>query len=379
MKNFIELLNSPEHIFLFIINIILFMFASKIVKFFEHEDNNIKNKTIVFRTFNILFFFLHILDIILIIFVNGEYENILLKIGISGLILYNSYFFSILFNHFNKKKFGEVKEIDNKKFHYETYSSRLIHILIIIFVIVSTLIILIKYWGFDSLLETTGILGIFFLFVSLTHSVWSPDLISGLIILNSKQYNEGNIVEFDKTKYLLYKFNFFRTTLLNTDNNHRTSISNKILANKVLDNYTKIASTDGLRDSITYKIGYFKYEEDSDNNDKNIKEKRKEFYKKKKNEIYEMFQEAYDMCIEDTNILINEKISNFEIFLEEAGDFSLHYKIAFYVNIPPVTNTTKKARKILSTKLLVNEKVLESAIINGIDLSTPIIYNKLEK
>jgi len=370
-----EAFTGTEHILLFSVNIILFLFAKNMVKFFEKEEETIKFKTNVIRFFNGLFLLLHIIDIFLHNFF-VDYENILFKIITTGIIIYISYFIHLIAIHVNKKMYGKIVEIDGKKVLVDTYSSKMTDIIVDIIVTFMVIIILIKFWEFNSMLETTGIIGLILGFFALTSSIWAPDILHGLILLNNNLYTEGDIIEFEEDKYVVYKLGNSRATLFNLDNNARTTIKNSTLSEKHIFNLTKFASTTGLRQSFIYKIGYPDYIF----NEKN-KEKRLELYTEFKRNLEDTFKYAYDKCVEDNNIEISTKNEGFEVFMINAGDYAIEYEVVFFVKIPnsitkkttnPLTASTASiARKYLNDKYLVNERILESSFLHGVNLSTP--------
>jgi hypothetical protein len=360
--------NNIQHIFILLLNFILFVFAKKIVTFFENKKEEIDTKVKIFRFFNVAFFVLHFCDLYFVSN-NTDYENIFFKIGITGLIFYFSYFLSLFFSHFNRKKFGIKRKIDDKDVNIETYSSRLTSLLINISLFFVTIIIVIQYWGYNSLFESTSIFGILLAFFAFTFNVWGPNLINGLVLLNSNLYSEGDIIEFDENRYILYKIEYFRTVLLNIKNEHRSSISNTNLSNKILDNITKLASPRGFRETIEYNIGY-------NINYKDSKENRLEQLKKNKLKIKEMLTTAYEECLKRNDIFLSEREEGFQLLLLETGDFALKYEVAFHIINPKSTNTTSNARNYLKTRSLINEIIFEKSIEVGIDLSTPYLFKK---
>jgi len=108
-----------------------------------------------------------------------------------------------------------------------------------------------KQWETDSgirLSETYNSHGlVVFGFVgemlTLTQAAWAPDIISGLIILNSKMVEEGDILQIrqdGKQVYAnVYKTKMLHTELLDISNNHRMMIKNSQLRALFLQNLSK--------------------------------------------------------------------------------------------------------------------------------------------
>jgi len=226
-------------------------------------------------------------------------------------------------------------------------------------------VLVINIWGFNSLLETTGLIGLVLGFCALTSSIWAPDIFHGLVLLNSNMVEDGDIVEIEGEHYIVFKTSFMETVLLNIANNHRTRIRNSTLSSLRLDNLTKLAHSHGLRDSILYKIGY--------PIDLNQEKELRILELAKHNEcITLMFNEAYKECCENEGVRINSN-NPFEIYLKEASDFALIYSVSFYISKVKKTKFTNQAREMLRTKDLINEIIYKHSVISGVDLSTPIL------
>ncbi|MDF1880525.1 mechanosensitive ion channel [Sulfurimonas sp. MAG313] len=258
----------------------------------------------------------------------------------------------------SRKKFGKVKELDDKNYYTDSYSSRIFDILGLVFIIIITLYTIINIWEWTSLLETTGIFGLLAAFLALTNQIWAPDLYYGLVILNSKLIEDGDVITIGEhsDEYIINKVTFIYTTLLDIRNNHRTLIKNSQLIDRKIDNLSKRASTDGLRLKLSYKISYAS----TDNH--------KEYHER----IKDMFDDVQRKAIEEKLEFNHHK--PFEVFLYEVGDHALEYHLFFYLNNLPKTKITKSIRSILlQTPLLLNEIVLMTSYELNIDLSTPVI------
>ena len=129
----------------------------------------------------------------------------------------------------------------------------------------------------------------------LFRSIWAPDLFHGMVILNSKMLEDGDVVQFSENgdEYIINRVTFIYTILLDVRNNHRTLIKNSKLLESKVDNLSKKASTDGLRMKLSYKIGYPK----------------KCDIDKFKKDVNSMFDEVNQISIEKEDIKINEKVA----------------------------------------------------------------------
>lgn len=350
------------HLVVLTVNILLLFFSTTILSFFAkniQEDFNFP----LFHLTNIIFFILHMVDLTLLYF-DIHFEHFFLRFALTFLSIYLGIFMFSLLSFLTRKKFGTMREIDDTQYYTDSYNSRLIDIVGLVVIIIITLYTIIMIWGWTSLLETTGIFGLMAAFLALTNQIWAPDLYYGLVILNSKIIEDGDVVKFtniDDDEYIINKVTFIYTTLLDIRNNHRSLIRNAKLVEFKIDNLSKRASSDGLRMKLAYKIGYPSDITKAEDYHKNIQS---------------MFAKVEEECFADENILLNEGIP-FELLLDEAGDYALEYHLFFYLDQLPKTKVTRSIRHaLIKTPKLVNEKVLLSSYKHGINLSTPMIIHQ---
>ena len=357
---------------LFAINFLLFCFAKPIVTW--SNDNVVDTaKTRIFQFINITLLGLHILDILLIS-LNSTYEHYLIRLGASLVTIYVSLFFSNLSTRYTKRRFGKSREIDDNIVYFDTYHSRLIEIVFLALLCFISIYILIKIWGADSLLETTGIIGIAAAFLAFTSGVWAPDIISGLIILNTKMLEDGDLVIVDgyPDEYIINRVSFIYTTLFDVRNNHRTLIRNSRFIKSKIDNISRMASTDGVRQVIHYQIGY--------HNTKGLtQEERIKQHHQFKTNIDKMFETAEKECLNNNAIKINRNKA-FEWSLTQTGNYALEYSLWIYLERLPNTKVTATARKhFIGSVFKINEAVYDASIIHNIELATPDIVSATVK
>jgi len=356
------------HALVFIVNITLFLLAKPIVRLSQGATNRAA-KIQLFRSLNILVLILHIVDLALLR-LSADYEDYFISIGLTLLALYTALFVYHLSAAWARKRFGNERVIDEKTLYLDTYSTRLVGIILIAVITCATLYALIKIWGADSMLEATGIFGISAAFVAFTSSIWAPDIISGLIILNTKILEDGDVVVVDghPDEYIISKVTLFYVILYNVRNNHRTLIRNRQFTESRIDNLSRIASSDGVRQALTYKIGYPAMEGLS-------KDERQVALKSFLNSVDRMFEAAFESCCAIDNIKV-EPNSKFEWSMTEAGDFALEYTLWVYLARIPNTKITSTIRRhLMGTLYKVNEMVYKASVAEGIELATPNVAN----
>ena len=354
------------HSAIFIINIALLIFAKPILNTIEADrDSEVKLK--ISHTINILVLILHCIDLALLR-VSSDYENFFINLGLSLMAIYAGLFSYSLCSYLSRRRFGKEKNLDNQLIFLDTYSSRLVDILLLGMIALLILYSIIKIWGADSMLETTGIFGIVVAFLAFTSNIWAPDIISGLIILNTQILEDGDVVVINghPDEYIINKVTLIYIILYDIRNNHRTLLRNSQFTQSKIDNLSRVASTDGVRQALTYKIGYPSF--DRENPDHRLKQ-----LNSFKGKIDRMFTQAYEQCSSSTDVKINNKRS-FEWALTQTGDYALEYTLWFYLERIPNTKVTSTIRRhLMGTIYKINESVFTASVVEDIDLSTPAI------
>lgn len=353
------------HGIIFLVNLGLLLFAKPIVCFFENSAESGDARVRIFRALNALILLLHGVDLLLL-GLSKHYEHYFIRLGLSLLIVYLGLFFYSVSCYFSRRKFGREKDIDSKIVFLETYSTRIVDLILLVFVALTTVLILIKLWGADSWLETTGIIGVLAAFLAFTSHVWAPDIISGLIILNTQMLEDGDVVLIDgyPDEYIINKVSFIYVTLLDVRNNHRTLMRNSRFIQTKIDNLNRVASADGVRQSLVYKVAYPDFSDQD-------REAKQQSLTRFRTRIDSVFEGAYEYCLKDKEAKINDK-RTFTWALTSAGDYALEYTLFVYLERIPNTKVTSTVRKhLMGTVYKINEAVYMSSVLEGIDLSTP--------
>lgn len=354
------------HGLIFLFNIALLIFAHPILNLLEANRDS-GNKLKIFRALNVLVLLLHGLDLALLRLSNN-YENYFINVGLSLMTIYAGLFAYSLCCFLSRKRFGAAKQLDDSTVFLDTYSSRLVDIVLLAVIAITVIYAIIKVWGADSLLETTGIFGIVAAFLAFTSNIWAPDIISGLIILNTQILEDGDVVVVDgyPDEYIISKVTLIYVILYDIRNNHRTLIRNSQFTQSKIDNLSRIASTEGVRQALVYKIGYPSFSGDT-------AEERQKQLSSFKNNVDRVFKRAFEECRNNRDIKINQNKA-FEWALTQTGDFALEYTLWIYLERIPNTKITATIRKhLMGTIYRVNEAVYCASIVENLDLSTPTL------
>jgi len=328
-----------------IINILLILFSRRILKAVSHmneQDSKFIFRLNIFRALNLL-----------IIFAFGYYhvsEPVAskgwgLRLASVLVVLYLSYFSTYLLHYIIRLRYGKSREINGERQHIDTYNSRILNIFTTLLIFIMTLIAVVRILGFGSILEAGGVLGFIGVFLALTQSTWAPDILSGLIILNSGIVEAGDVIELgddDCSIGTVHKTKVFHTEILNLTNNHRVMIKNSMLRDYKINNLSKFASAKGLRERLLFNIDYAAKEE----------------------KVREMFLAAFEDANESREIAIDFQYPP-EIGVSDTGDYAVLWTVYYY---------TKDVRNIIKTRQQFRETILKTSKKLGISLATPQLH-----
>jgi small-conductance mechanosensitive channel len=245
-----------------------------------------------------------------------------------------------------KKRFGREREVNGVAVITETYNSRALGLIAAVFFFIVCLIAIVRVLGFESLLEAGGVIGFIGVFLALTQGSWAPDIISGLVILNSRLFDEGDVIEVNDNGRVIgvvFKTKVFHTEILNLVNNHRIMLQNSRLRALTIHNLSKFASARGLREELRFKIGY---EVDAAR-------------------VHELFKAAFEEAVQNPEMLLEAQYP-IEIRAANAGDFAVEWSVYYY---------TKDVKHLLRTRQLFLAVILRHASRLGVSLATPFRHH----
>ena len=353
MEQFLSLFKHVDTLGYVIIgvNLLLLMFARQILNLLYSSPEKVPSfsrKVMIFRALNLL---IMITYGYYRFFQNGENKGLLLHILAVLAIVYFAYLAMHLAHAFLVRQYGKEREINGKKRFTSTYQTRLLSIFSSIFIGIIALVSIIRLLGFDSVLEAGGVIGLIGVFLALTSNIWAPDIFHGLIILNSDMFSEGDVIQFkdgsDSVYGLVYKTKVFHTVILNIVNNHRIMIRNSKLRDFTVHNLSKFASARGLRENLTFKIGY---EVSAD-------------------QVKDLFEVVYEKAKDDADIALEEQY-DLEYGVKDTGDHAVEWVFYYY---------TKEVEKLMLTRQRLLQLMLETSIEKGISLATPITHFSIEQ
>ncbi len=257
-------------------------------------------------------------------------------------IIYFAYLINYILHYVVYRTYGKKRTINGKTTIVETYSTRALNLLSTLLVTGIALVACIQQLGFNDLLEAGGVLGVLGVMIALTQGAWAPDIISGLILLNSDIFEDGDVIELDgQFVGLIYKIKMFHTEILNLTNNHRIMIRNAKLRDFTLHNLSKFASAKGLRECLVFNIGY------------DVKPER----------VKKLFAEITQVAASE-GIPFEHKFET-EQKLLDTGDHALSWGLIYYVKQVELLINTRRDMRLVALKV---------ANDNKISLATPLTH-----
>jgi len=260
------------------------------------------------------------------------------------IVIYFAMISTQFLNYFILKRFGRVRKSKDKVSIADTYSSRGLSLVVVVVVSIITIVSCLQILGLKSLLEAGGAIGIMGLVLAMTQASWAPDIISGLIILNSRLCEEGDVIQFDmegrEVTASVFRTKLFHTECLDLANNHRLMVRNARLRDYGLQNLSRFASARGLRERLLFNIDYQHSEQ----------------------EVRAMIERAF-VEIDQSGSLREEQFAP-EIMLENTGDYAVTWAVYYYI---------KEVKHLLRIKQEFRAYILAEANRSNISLATPIL------
>lgn len=259
------------------------------------------------------------------------------------LALFSGYLSSLWILH----RYGKKVDRQGVVTYIDSYTSRLLSLVSHCFITLIAIMAAIQIAGFTDLLQAGGVLGVLGVMLALTQAAWAPDLIAGVLILHSDMLVEGDVIELQeggKNQLLkVYKTRLFYTEFLNLADNHRLMLSNAKLRDCALHNLSKFASAKGLRECLTFKIGY------------DVSPKC----------VQRLFETAFECAQKQAKQLPIEWQHGIEVQLNDTGDHAIEWAVFYH---------TKKVEQRLATRQRLLSYIHTESIERGISLSTPLTH-----
>lgn len=329
-------------------NVVLLLSSGWLVQKVSHRDPGsagYKLRLTTFRAINILLIVLIILNAFL---ESPEDLNWVSKIIAGLMVVYAAFLSGQVFHYLIHQRYGKQRSVNGVNTTIETYKSRLLELIATVVIVLVTLVALVQILGFSSLLQAGGAIGVLGVILALTQGSWAPDLVSGLIVLNSGLIEEGDVVRLDGDEPLLaevFKTKLFHTELLDLRNNHRVMLANSRLRSMTVGNLSKFASAKGLREQLHFDIGY----------------------DVKASDVESMFADVIERLNQDRSINVERQHAP-DVRVTETGNDAVRWTLFYY---------TKDVRQLISTRHRLLRIALEESVAHDISLATPRLEQRI--
>jgi small-conductance mechanosensitive channel len=323
---------------LFIIgaSLVLFIAARPICRWLS-DDDGLSIRISMMRVLNSLIILGVLADELLLLD-----ETLLSKLTYSLIVIYFAVVATQFINFLIRQRFGKVRKSKSSQHVSDTYSSRGLSLFVAAVITVVAIVSCLRILGLNSLLEAGGAVGIMGIFLAMTQASWAPDIISGLIILNSRMAEEGDVVQFNmghgNIVASIFKTKIFHTEFLDLSNNHRLMVRNAKLRDHGLQNLSRFASAKGLRECLLFNIDYAHSQQ----------------------EVTEMMNRAFAEI--DKNEGLREHQFEPEVMVLDTGDYAVKWAVYYYI---------KDVKKLLRIKQIFRSYILAESVRSNISLATP--------
>jgi len=334
IKNLNYLNLTHLDIIIFAINLLILLTSRYIVYGFNpsQDENTSETKLWALRAINLILFGLYF-----IAFFEAQYTR---QISLTGLTFLMGFILTQLSQFFLLRKFGRVKEIDDKKYYAETYQSEIFSLLVVLLAIFISILATIHIWKMTSWLQATSVLGALLFLVYSTKEVWAADNISGLIILYNGDIEPGSVIRITEFNLLaiVIQTTLSQTSFRDLATQHKILLPNSRLRYAKTEVLTQCSSV-GLRQFVDFKIGYG----------------------------FESIQIEQFLTQVWKNACALEPAINEDkpavIKLMETGDYAIRWRLVYIL---------KNVHKLIDAQCSINRAAYDLSLIEKIGLDTPL-------
>jgi small-conductance mechanosensitive channel len=324
------------NLFIISASLVLFIAARPICRWLN-DDDGLSIRISMMRVLNSLIILGVLADVLLL-----NNDTLLSKLTYSLIVIYFAVVGTQFINFLIRQRFGKVQRSKNKRQVSDTYSSRGLSLVVAVVVTVVAIVSCLRILGLNSLLEAGGAVGIIGIFLAMTQASWAPDIISGLIILNSRMAEEGDVVQFNmghgNIVASIFKTKIFHTEFLDLANNHRLMVRNAKLRDHGLQNLSRFASAKGLRERLLFNIDYAYSQQ----------------------QVTDMMNRAFAEIDKSENL--REHQFEPEVMVIDTGDYAVKWAVYYYI---------KDVKQLLKIKQIFRSYILAESIRSDISLATP--------
>jgi len=339
-----------------IINLFLYKRTFDILVYLQDKEANEDARKL--KSFNLILIVLSAISVFTILFNFTFIYEIINKIMIIVFIFYVSLILSEILEYFIRK---QKSRVDDNGILRDTYQTKITNLIMKSILFLITVIISIKYLGYNSLLSSTGVLGVLLAMMAFTSKIWAQDVLDGLILLENEVIEPGDLIKLNDKEYLVSKFGFFEMELIDVASNHKLIVKNTNIRNGIVENLTKTFDDTGFRKEVVYAFGY----------KSNIP---MEEYVKRFKKLEKLLTKSLKA---DKRVKFMDNDEDVEVLFYAIKPHYVEVEISFYLKNFANLETTNDAREYFSdtTRYLHEHVLINSSKVN---LSTEIIKKEVK-
>jgi len=335
---FVATLGAIEY-FIFLINIVLFISAGRILKYLNHNKSKdaYKKKLHSLRWVNFLLFMLYSVTTFV---EHGIFQQIIMTVT-AGLGIFLFWEFEM---YYIEKSYTKEQEVNGKPQKVETYQSDIFQGVATIVTAIISMLVISDIWKWDSMLQTGSVVASIAAFLAITHTSWLPDNIGGLITLHKGNVGAGDVIKCkidgEYIQGYVGKITLTDITIYDLIDKHPMYFRNSKFRDAVIHRLSQSESTskDGILRYIDLKISYDSLSE----------------------RVEEYAQKTFDYALELTKSINKDKGLRLEV--EENGDYAVTWRLFYYTN----------ARNMKDSEYAMNRAAKDIAeIFKDVSLDTP--------
>lgn len=343
-----------------IINLLLFIFAKKLISRTDTDGKILKNhsiKVFVLRSVSALLFLAYIIAFFSKLPFAESWSQ-------SYLILASAYLINHKISEWILFKYGDHEKVDEHVRVTDNYLSQILRLSVASTFIVATFILLIQIWDLKSLIETGGFFAMIGLVLFATKDFWLEEILASFTIHAKGKLKRGTVIQLsDNNYYVILETNFINTRLKDLKTDVESNIPNA--------------------NFIRGKINILSIEKSSSNGDEsisaNIKKNKRELKPTKQflhfnigyDVEYEVIKEYFNSVMAESlkrcNALgsNNNGEANYSLNVHNNGDHAVTWEVIYYLTTP---------FQVLNVKNMINLVAYEKQKEFNISLSTPLTH-----
>lgn len=333
-----ELQFSQLDIGIIILNLFTLLLSPLLIRWAAHNrsEKDIRRRINALRIINVIILLTYLCAIFFQLKVGQAFAKISLTLMLAFAINH-------LLQLWITERFGTERELDGQVVNVRSYTSGLIGLVALTFVIALSFVAILNILELDNWLQASSLIGAFLLILYACKDFILSDMIASLVIHYNRAIEPGNLIEIEELNILgvVQQITLTQCTIRDLVRGHEVIVATSKLRLCVIKNYSH--TSNNIKDYVDYNISY----------------------QVSHNSVSEFFHKLWEQ-IEVDSLPIEQGKLNFKVF--EAGDHAITWRL-FY--------TVKTPYKLMEAKQGVNRLATQLSTEFGFNLGTPLTHEVL--